>query len=97
KCLTQCLNPETTACDQCRYVNGCIDPFYNCAGIANPVPVLDTVPDAGLDAGLDVGLDASLDAGLRDSGASDAAAFACTSYTPPTATMCGGSHCQQTT
>ena len=42
-------------------------------------------------------LDGGLDAGLMDAstGGGDAA-LACTSWVEPTATMCGGSHCQQT-
>lgn len=49
-----------------------------------------TVLDASLDSAIhDASSDASGDAG-------DAASFACSSGTLPTATMCGGSHCLQT-
>ncbi|HEX5659925.1 MAG TPA: hypothetical protein VFX59_22170 [Polyangiales bacterium] len=40
--------------------------------------------------------DAALDSAIKSDSSVDAAAFACTSYTPATATMCGGSHCLQT-
>lgn len=38
--------------------------------------------------------DASTDAGPREGGT--AAPYTCNSFTPPTATLCGGSHCQET-
>ena len=40
------------------------------------------------ESGIDGGLDGA-------TGSGDAAAYTCTSYTAPTATTCGGSHCEQ--
>jgi len=48
--------------------------------------------DAGGGAPVDAGMDAATSTG---NGGVDAGGFACTSYTPPTGGMCGGTHCQE--
>lgn len=37
KCFNECLNPDTPLCDQCRVTQGCINDFYTCSGLHNPL------------------------------------------------------------
>lgn len=36
KCLSVCIDPNTTACDECRVREGCVSQFYACSGFTLP-------------------------------------------------------------